>query len=703
MSSFQELGTQLLQASQNGNVTRITELLRRGANPDFQDEEGNTALHVAANFAVVEALTRGVQARTLTIYNDTVNFRREQDLDIESKYILVQCLRRLDAGQKERLSALGLDFREYIAKNTYLCYNKKDVGIPKILDFPFVSHVDEYSTECKLPRGSRYAEAENLYEVSIRLHNNISVDEAEFKTPQKQIREAAELGPEDLILLLGGKVRLAVRGKFLERLVSIDEVRRIEQVGKRVPAARRALEILGVSVPHGLDVTERGAYRGAGQLIAVADTGVDTTHPAFTGRIREVVSLGPDQIEDKSGHGTHVCALAVGNHLGGDRPMGSASQAELLVQCMGNESEYGHLENMLPDAYNLGARVHSNSWGTTVENNQTDQGTFNAEVIDKFVRKNPDMVICFSIGNNSATGNVPLLLSDEAYEKNCITIGASESSRLSNGDRIMYENTNIPLIRSRRDNTSLYRVATFSNHGYRNTCRIKPDLVAPGTDILSARSQFSQPPSAERDRDLYWCYMNGTSMATPLVAGCAAAVREALIANRTGRPSAALIKALLINGADWRRQREANVESGFGRVNVTKSLQIACGMIETGFWESGLRDGRDGAFLRTVRVGPGTLKVTLVWMDPEGPMIRNVLLLKVRNSDGETRRGYHRYWDREGEGFVNNVQQIVWDLRESQDVIIRVAMYGVNDEPSGRQYFAVVYRCDSSAAMPHET
>src|SRR5205814_2055611 len=80
-----------------------------------------------------------------------------------------------------------------------------------------------------------------------------------------------------------------------------------------------------------------------------------------------------------------------------------------------------------------------------------------------------------------------------------------------------------------------------------------PDVVAPGTSILStlSRGVAIKPPSTDfgksSDKD-YW-FEGGTSMATPLVAGCAAVLRETLVKNGTPKPSAALVKALLINGA----------------------------------------------------------------------------------------------------------------------------------------------------------
>ena len=76
--------------------------------------------------------------------------------------------------------------------------------------------------------------------------------------------------------------------------------------------------------------------------------------------------------------------------------------------------------------------------------------------------------------------------------------------------------------------------------------------------------------------------MSGTSMACPLVAGCAAVMREVLVKNGLSTPSAALIKVLLINGAvNMLGQYQTadvgpspNSINGWGRVDLANSVII---------------------------------------------------------------------------------------------------------------------------------
>ena len=116
--------------------------------------------------------------------------------------------------------------------------------------------------------------------------------------------------------------------------------------------------------------------------------------------------------------------------------------------------------------------------------------------------------------------------------------------------------------------------------------RIKPDLCAPGTYILSTLS--TQAASTDLgwgtySASKYYTYNGGTSMATPLVAGCAALVRQWLVERRgfAGTPpTAALMKAILTGGAHDLsrdagtnvRQAAPNMQEGWGRVDLGETL-----------------------------------------------------------------------------------------------------------------------------------
>ena len=105
-------------------------------------------------------------------------------------------------------------------------------------------------------------------------------------------------------------------------------------------------------------------------------------------------------------------------------------------------------------------------------------------------------------------------------------------------------------------------LAEFSSIGPSNDGRLKPDLTAPGRNIFSSYSDaepysFQCRDSASGDGAAI-VEMSGTSMATPIVAGAAALVRQylkdgyyptGLVGGPALHPSSALMRAILINSA----------------------------------------------------------------------------------------------------------------------------------------------------------
>jgi serine protease AprX len=181
----------------------------------------------------------------------------------------------------------------------------------------------------------------------------------------------------------------------------------------------------------------------------------------------------------------------------------------------------------------------------------------------------------------------------------------------------------------------------FSSRGPTKEGRIKPDVAVPGTSILLARSRASSlsPSNIWGTAGGDWVYMGGTSMATPLVAGCVAVLRETLLIFQSGyQPCAALIKALLINGATEllgqynppETGQSPNANSGWCRINLANSVVLG-NQPDTGYVEADpLRQGEAREVLSIpVPAGHKHLKVTLVWTDPPGPLLQNDLNLTV--------------------------------------------------------------------------
>jgi serine protease AprX len=424
--------------------------------------------------------------------------------------------------------------------------------------------------------------------------------------------------------------------------------------------------LLGVT----LDNPERRLpLTGAGQVVAVADTGLQEDHPDFAGRVIEVVALGrPNDASDPHGHGTHVAGSVLADGSASDGAFaGVAPEAKLYFQSLlDRQGGLGglpvSLEDLFEPAYQAGARVHNNSWGAAT----ASAYTVDSNDVDAYAAKRRDMLIVIAAGNEGTAANpfntVPgfvdwLSIGSPASCKNALTVGAARNKRTSGGlSGRTYGSTwpgdfPKPPISEQRLSGDPDCLAAFSSRGPCDDRRIKPDIVAPGTDIISTRSDSAPDDNfwGLVDDNPAYAYMGGTSMACPLVAGCAALVRQYFVDHRDTSPSAALLKATLVNGARWLtgedsladRDARPNFHQGFGAVNLTTTIpnpaepDLALEFVDC--WETpNLQLGETGERRRFhVDVEGGLpLRMCLAYTDLPGRSLQNDVSFMVQDPTG---------------------------------------------------------------------
>jgi subtilisin family serine protease len=483
-------------------------------------------------------------------------------------------------------------------------------------------------------------------------------------------------------------------------------------------------------------------YYGAGQVAAVTDSGMSTgdtatLHGDFNGRVIGW-SWGYGSCEtwaDEDGHGTHVAGsvLGSGSHSGANpatssytgSQAGLAPEAELVVwsACADFSSIPNH------DLYNLfwGAlyqfdtrlRVNNNSWGQI---DPSTYGTYNitARETDRFMFDFPDMVgvmITQNIGRDTTGDGVSDLgtATPPGTAKNVIAVGAAENLRFSGGYTGAHGcatwggatcwGTNFPNQPLSGDQVSdnLDGMAAFSGRGPTLSNRLKPDIVAPGTNVLSARNE-SHIGGAWGLHDAQYAYMGGTSMAAPLVAGGAVIVREFFQRQFGHNPTSALVKAVLINGADdmspgqfgtgagqdvWGRP---DPNQGWGRMNLARSV-LFDDHRRPAYFEAapGLQTGQQGEVAIELAHAGHPLRVTLVWTDRHGMenthgALVNDLDLEVVDPGGNVHLGWAGLTGVERDRF-NNYEEVSLASAPAGSYTLRVVGHNV---PLGPQPFAVV-------------
>ncbi len=231
-------------------------------------------------------------------------------------------------------------------------------------------------------------------------------------------------------------------------------------------------------------------YDGTGVTVAVLDTGADQSHPDLAGRISTAVSFVPGETTaDGNGHGTHTTSTVGGSGAAsGGLEKGVAPGANLIIGKVLGDDGSGDDSWVIAGmqwAVAQGAKVISMSLGGSEPSDGTDPMS---QALDQLSAQSGALFVV-AAGN---TGSEASMSAPGAADA-ALTVGAVDSAD---------------------------QLADFSSTGPRyGDYALKPDIAAPGVDILAALAGGNAS-------DGYYTTMSGTSMATPHVAGAAAILAQ---------------------------------------------------------------------------------------------------------------------------------------------------------------------------------
>lgn len=316
--------------------------------------------------------------------------------------------------------------------------------------------------------------------------------------------------------------------------------------------------------------------RGSGVTIGIGDNADPLRHADLTNRIinRAALAFGS--------HGLHVMGIAGGGGIVEEKYTGFAPKVRIVSQAFSNILLYS-------PAYvqDFGMVITNNSYGNIV--NECDyMGLYDlyARVLDQQSFQMPSLQNIFSAGNSGGMTCYGLpqgyrtVLGGYQSAKNVITVG---------------------------NTTELGDVITASSKGPVKDGRIKPEIVAQGTNVMSC-----WPISA-------YSFNTGTSMSSPAVAsGLALLYEKYRLMHAGANPKSALMKALVCNGSTDYGTTGPDYAYGFGWMNLLRSVTM---LENNNYFNDSVANTVTNTHNITVAANTAQLKVMLYWNDPAASVL----------------------------------------------------------------------------------
>lgn len=642
----------------------------------FQDANAQAALQTEYGLLSLDSVYASSASKTVAANVDQAFHETGRDVEHDGYYhLILQFTDIVPTNERRALSQLGIHLEGYLPDTAYIARVSSNASAVELVDFGLVGFgaartehkmSPSFLGEVRVPSAGTYV---------IRSSYSSYVTSGELRSELQSLRGVsnvtvhehanyftAEMSPD--------AVQEVAAWPFIHRIEPHSFERRVESLGmdndyeETYPSDVQVIQIRANVIKS--DNPGHHGLTGSGVTVGVGDAVYDgPTHVDLRGR-HTILDPGMSNNGSPSDHGNHTSSILAGD--GSLQPRFEGLAPGVTVYTMRTEAPFSlGLEQPDPMV------ISSNSWNSSDPvygdwYEQKGRYNINSQAIDLLLRQETQLLSVFSAGNSGGT--------QAGYPANYLTLNPSYGAA---------KNT---LVVGRYGGPITPSAAP--SYGPARDGRIKPDVVA--TNRVHSALSLNRYGTKQ-----------GSSQSTPAVSGVAALLVEQFRSENGGTsPDAGLIKAILMNTADYVTDPGPSFQVGWGLVNARRASEVIsnsrygngqvdhAGQVDIPIQIPAEIDGKSVA----------RVKIMVYWNDKEAsayaaPALVNDLDLVV--SDGvddhlpwvlDTTPSEAASPATKGVDSFNNVEQVVIEAPGSGTVTARISGTSV---PFGPQDFYLVY------------
>lgn len=616
-------------------------------------------------------LKSGEISLTKNIEQSTLLLGKSARSNAQKMLVILQFIDIPSDSQKKTLKEAGVELLEYIPENSYSAVANSSIDASVLTQSGVVAIFQpqaEHKMGTDLMNGNIPTRAKSVAgKIDLRINFLKSSNLDAFITELQQL--GCEILSKDLVAYEMLDIRIP-QGQ-VQQIANLSWIQFVDfipatavSLNDKSEAATKA-NILGSSASFGYNL------KGKGITVGIGDNASPMRHIDLASRVVSFTTLGDTY------HGVHVAGTIAGSGLLNEKATGYAPQSSII-----SRETTDVLSNSAAFARDYGMVITNNSYSIIDPNRCQDFGVYeigSGIPVDRQAFELPFLQHVFASGNSGNVANcqgLPVgyanIMGGYQSTKNVITVGQTQV----NG-----------------------AIAPASSKGPLKDGRMKPEITAPGTSILS-----TFPNNA-------YSSISGTSMAAPAVSGGLALLYERYRQlNNQNNPKNALMKAIIMNGASDQGIAGPDYSFGFGQMNLLRSITI----LNKGNFQSGsVGHQANNTHQISVPANTAKLKVMLYWNDPApsvlsgGKALVNNLDLKVtKPGNQEVLPFVLNPTDPTapavpGIDSLNNAEQIVIEAPKEGSYSIEVKGSKVPQGP--QEYFVVYDIIENATAVTYPT